>query len=538
MQRTAPVRRRPGLLLAAVLCLALAGCSKSNSPPPPGPPADVSGVFTWDSVPTTQGSGLDYTATLRRPGRGLVIEAVATNGATLATGTTGSDGSFVLSVDSTRAFYLRVKAQMLASGTPSWNFRVIDNTSSGALYFHRSPASGFHAAGNTGPFTVHASSGWSGSEYTFARSAAPFAILDVVRNAVDLIVSADATATFQPLAINWSVNNIAACCNVANGQISTSSFFNDQLYILGHADNDTDEYDTHVVAHEFGHYFEAFFSRADNVGGSHTGASRLDPRVAFGEGFGNAFSGMVQGTRFYIDTFNDDQGTSGIVSDLDDNMEWESQEGWWNETSVQAILYDLFDASNDGVDSVSLGFGPLYAVLSGAQRVTLSFTTPFSFIHHLKVENPGSSAAIDTLVAGEGIGSIVDEWDASGALTDIASFGPLYTPMGINAGATQLCGTDADGNYNRRLNRRLFYFEVVSTALLTVQASSSGGSDPGVAIYASGQEIAYSDPPGNATAQISRSLAPGFYTGEVYHVPHVETTSSVGTRCIDLSLTQ
>ena len=56
---------------------------------------------------------------------------------------------------------------------------------------------------------------------------------------------------------------------------------------------DTDEFDQHVIAHEFGHYIENNFSRADNIGGSHGLGDKLDPRVAFGEGFGYAFAAIV-----------------------------------------------------------------------------------------------------------------------------------------------------------------------------------------------------------------------------------------------------
>ena len=250
-----------------------------------------------------------------------------------------------------------MKAQLLRSGTPSWSFRVVDNTSSGALYFFRAPsaAGSFFAAGDTGPFDINAASGWGGAEYDFARDAGPFAIIDVARNVVDLVLATDPNAQFQPLDINWSIRNRPVSGNRANGEIGTSFFDGAELYLLGDANNDTDEYDSHVVAHELGHYFEAFFSRSDSVGGAHSGASLLDPRVAFGEGFGNAFSGMVQGNPYYIDTFALGQSDVAVVSDLDDNFEREGKEGWWNEVSVQVILYDLFDTSDDGVDNIGLG---------------------------------------------------------------------------------------------------------------------------------------------------------------------------------------
>ena len=66
---------------------------------------------------------------------------------------------------------------------------------------------------------------------------------------------------------------------------------------------DTDEFDQHVIAHEFGHYIENSFSRADNIGGAHGRGDKLDIRVAFGEGFGYAFSAIVLGDPVARDSF-------------------------------------------------------------------------------------------------------------------------------------------------------------------------------------------------------------------------------------------
>jgi len=74
------------------------------------------------------------------------------------------------------------------------------------------------------------------------------------------------------------------------------------IRILGDENNDTDEYDAHVVVHEFGHYFENSLSRADSIGGPHTQSDRLDARIAFGEGWGNALSGMILDDPVYRDS--------------------------------------------------------------------------------------------------------------------------------------------------------------------------------------------------------------------------------------------
>lgn len=89
------------------------------------------------------------------------------------------------------------------------------------------------------------------------------------------------------LKVNWSVNNVPQSGDKARGLIRTSHFAPDdnQLYILGKDGVDTDEFDTHVIAHEWGHFYQANISRSDSTGGRHGPGDVLDPRLAFGEGW-------------------------------------------------------------------------------------------------------------------------------------------------------------------------------------------------------------------------------------------------------------
>ena len=41
------------------------------------------------------------------------------------------------------------------------------------------------------------------------------------------------------------------------------------IHSCGQQNSDTDEYDRHVVVHEWFHYFEDHFSRSDSMGGVH-----------------------------------------------------------------------------------------------------------------------------------------------------------------------------------------------------------------------------------------------------------------------------
>ena len=177
---------------------------------------------------------------------------------------------------------LRVRAEMLRVGAPGWDFRVLDNVNGDALYTLAGMTFNTGAADLTR--NLHAESGWTGSGYGATRSAAPFAVLDVVYDAVQLVLSAAPDTVFPPLRLHWSAQNVPVT-GTGVGEIGSSKYrLGAGIFLLGSANQDTDEYDRHVIAHEFGHYLEHRFSRSDSIGGPHTLTDQLDMRLAFGEG--------------------------------------------------------------------------------------------------------------------------------------------------------------------------------------------------------------------------------------------------------------
>jgi hypothetical protein len=148
-----------------------------------------------------------------------------------------------------------------------------------------------------------ATTGWGSSSYTGDRAAAPFAILDAMYSGMQLVLATEPTAVFPPLDAFWSTGNTTAMGTPDDGGIGTSYYTsnpdggtpNPSLFLLGDADEDTEEFDDHVVLHEWGHYFEDNFSRSDSIGGQHGLGDSLDPRVAFGEGFATALAAIGLG---------------------------------------------------------------------------------------------------------------------------------------------------------------------------------------------------------------------------------------------------
>jgi hypothetical protein len=376
------------------------------------------------------------------------------------------------------------------------------------------------------------------------RAAAPFAILETMYKAVELITTVDQTVEIPQLVVNWSVNNIASWGDKTIGEIGTSHFTSaeNQLYILGAADSDTDEYDSHVIAHEWGHFFQANLSRSDSTGGSHSSTALTDPRLAFGEGFGNAISGMVLNDPVYVDTLGSSQN-NGFSIDVEDNDFGTVSIGWYSEASVQAIIYDLYDSASDGPDSVSLGFGPIYDVLVGDVPQQDSFVTIFSFIDSMKTQNPEAVTGINALLAYENISTtFVDEWDSTGAETNFSSSPAappaVYTELAIDGTATTLCGSSTHGSYNKLFNRRFFYFTIPTSGSYTIAAAPLNPvNDVDFIIYDSGDVVVVAAEGWSGVETTTQALVPGVYAGEVYEYGHIDSGFFVtSSACFSLTV--
>ncbi len=427
----------------------------------------IAGSILYEKVPVkSTGEGLDYTSITQEGAKWVLVEAVDSTGNVVDSTTTDSSGAYQLTaVPAQTDVKLRISAKMLQHGSPSWDVKVVDNTNSGAVYVMEGALS--NSGSSDSRRTLLAPSGWSGSDYTSTRVAAPFAILDDIYHSMNMVLGAESTVVFPPLVVNWSTYNKATSGNVNQGEIGTSYYSNSNLFILGDKDSDTDEYDNHVIAHEWGHYYEDKFSRSDSIGGSHGGGDTLDIRVAFGEGFGNAVSAMALQDPLYYDTAG-----SGQAGGWSMNIESESKNnpGWFSEASIQRILYDLYDSDDESSDTLSMGFAPLHRLFIGAQKQTPAFTSLFSFITELKRANSADADKIDEIVAHENIDTITDIYGNGRS-------GTPYSNVTVGGSAVNVCLSSDDGNYNKLSNRRYVKFTVSSADSYTIKIAQSNGSD-------------------------------------------------------------
>lgn len=127
-------------------------------------------------------------------------------------------------------------------------------------------------------------------------------------------------------------------------QVPSISFYlrgYNELYINGGrlgnvSTQDTDHFDDAVIIHELGHRIEDACGKMDSPGGSHNGLFRIDPRLAWSEGWGNFMGAHIiknnlssinpdpalstilgaPGWVYYLDTEGYKDDTSGTASEL------------------------------------------------------------------------------------------------------------------------------------------------------------------------------------------------------------------------------
>jgi len=434
----------------------------------------IIGKITYDRVHVnSNGIGLDYNNITKEPAKQVIVKAININGQVIKSTTTDDNGDYSLNyLPSNTELKIRVYAQLKKFGVGGWDVKVVDNTNGNSQYVMES--SSISLADNSLRVNLNAQSGWNGYSYSGERTAAPFAILGSIYKAMQKVLSADSRATFPSLVVNWSKNNVASGngdeAGLRDGQIITSHYNGEALYVLGDANSDTDEYDNHIIIHEWGHYFESKFSRADSIGGSHGAGEYLDIRVAFGEGWGNGWSAIATDDPIYYDTMGSSQSdgfSMNIESEIDENP------GWYSEVSIQKILYDLYDSNNDGADTLSLGFKPIYDVLVGQQKTTPAFTSIFSFITYLKEQNPSIRDKIDAILASENIASIQDIY---GSTIDSKLY--IYS-------LNNVCTTSRYGRLNKLYTHRYIRFSIYQNGNYTISAKQNDGSssDPDFSLY-------------------------------------------------------
>lgn len=533
------------LCLIAVLILLVSACGggssssgkKNNSsalPIDPSQQTSISGRITYDYVPhKSDYIGLDYANTEIKPIRAVQIEILNSNNQVIAAGSTDANGYYSLMVAKNTSVRVRVKAQLLNAQAPAWNFTVRDNTNNNSLYV----MDGNLASSGSEPSVrdLHAVSGWTGAAYTQTRTAAPFAILDGIYQGVEALVAAGNIEDFPALELRWSVKNKAADGNVNLGEIGTSYFNGNAIYVLGDQNSDTDEYDTNVILHEWGHYIEHTFSRTDSFGGEHLSNQKLDMRVAMSEGFANAFSSIMLDDAIYKDSLGQGQedGFWFDVSDLDNPVR-----GWYSEASVQAIIYSYY-LSDQGKPAKN--FGDLWVVFSSDDYIqSPSLISILSFADYAKQLHPEHTALIDDLLVNQNI-LAKDEFGTGETNSGgYAATLPVYKNITPNAGVVNVCSSNRFGAANKLGVSQFLQVSLMTSTYYTisVERTDSGlmNSDPDIYVYQRGAIYDVSDNVVVDNAELVSNFEAGTYIIEIMDAKNLNPDANSITSCFDVTI--
>jgi hypothetical protein len=454
---------------------------------------------------------------------------------------------------------------------------VLNNTNGNALYVLDSSVFNTGAAAVTRNLT--ATTGWGGGfsgTYTGARAAAPFAVLDTLYSATQFVIAqGDSTLQLPPLKAFWSAQNRPSAGDPADGNIvstlygSAGSLGSEVgIYILGAENTDTDEFDQHVLAHEYQHFLEDAISRTDSIGGAHSLGERLDMRVAFSEGFANAYSAMVLDDPLYRDSFGTAQG-----SDFNFNIESDAfgAPGWYSEASIHRIVWDFFDAANDAADSdgVTIGYGPMFDVFRAELRTDVPLTSVFAFISALKQRPSMPIDAINARVEAEGVPGTsfgidaqnIDAYATTETHSSVAPVSadlvlPIYSEIELNGPSVRLCadaevttpgGAVVPGVYNKLANRRFLRFSVPSARVIDIRVTCAASDascvglpqpDPDL-VLSQGPDYQFSDSADAFTERLQTSVQAGEHVLEIYEYSHIDDAAvdRRGRTCLTVNIT-
>jgi hypothetical protein len=493
--------RRLGTTVAALVAVSTAGCGGGGGGQSGQPleQATVSGAVTYDRVPTvlqdtgdSQTGRLDFASTIPTPVRGAVVEVLQGSSTTPLTSTTTDDaGHYSLTFQAmSNGGSLQVIALAKTLNPP---IQVEDNTNGNAIW-----AIGAPVAATGGTVDLHATHGWNATTSTYdpaQRKAAFFAILDSMTTAARAVLGAPHSDTLPAIAlpelkVNWSPDNVPGSGNVDVGFIGTSHFnpATREIFILGKAPVmgvsasgvDSDEFDDHVIVHEWGHFLEDAISRSDSPGGQHGAEDMLDPRLSWSEGFGDAIPAMLLGSPLYVDT-----GWSGTIQSAfgfdaetgeatDDPLTLDGQplRGPFSEFTVMRLLYDLFDASTatEGFDGVALGVGPILDAMRGPQTTADALVTLGWFVSGLRGQPGVSDTTLNPLLDYYSVGHITNAFGAGDP--DLEG---IYTPVpGFLFQASRVLAPRTLGESPNKRENNQYYVFTGNGANVTVTTSVTG----------------------------------------------------------------
>ena len=259
-------------------------------------------------------------------------------------------------------------------------------------------------------------------------------------------------------------------------------------------------------------------------------------RVAMGEGFGNALSGMVTDDPFYRDS-----NGSGQSQGFSINVESNDSTGWFDERTTAGVLYDLYDSNSDGDDTLSFGMGPIYAAFTASSYSNHpAFSSIFSYLAELKSQQSGDATAIETFAAARGINSTENFGVGETNNAGLASNLPIHKVANVNGSAVEVCSVDDNGDYNKLGNRAFLKFTATTAdhTLTMTKTSGPAGRDPDFVVYKNGARIAVSQEAGETLETVTIALSAGDHVIDAYDYTNIGDQGTSGDSCYDFTVTR
>ena len=297
------------------------------------PGATVSGTVTYEDHPYDLDGWVPETVLL--PVRGALVELVQiADGAVLAEGITGEDGTYELRVPITNPTFARLEVVSIVSGD-GIIVTVVD----------REDAVPYRVT--TERFLVRPADDVEVLIEIDADETAPaFNIADVAADGLRFIETRlpELPSDDLDLEVIWALGVASPCGTCFNGF---------RIDLTG-APEDPDGYDDDIILHEVGHFVQAHLSHDDSPGGQHDGTP-TDPTLAYGEGFAHFFSCWVRGEPTYLDYRTSDWRQKN-VEDLEEDYVGTTNgtlTGDVSEFLVSSVFWDLIDpAGNEPHDQL------------------------------------------------------------------------------------------------------------------------------------------------------------------------------------------
>ncbi len=380
---------RANLFLLVVYCFWLAACSSSKSGSSTSTSLDPGCVtvrsFSGNTITLAGSANYEF----RVNGNGAVNNTVAqanlpirqaqvaiynSTGTEVQCGTTDDSGNFSIVVPQLSGNYtVSVDSRIYNSMTKA---AVLNNPTEIRVHSVTSTVSGANSA-SVGTLTATATGTIKGGAFNILDKiyGANLYLITTTTGCSGSFTGCTPFTAAPAVAIYWDAG-VNPGTYFSAGALSFYLPGQSELYILGGVSGDTnssdcDHFDNSIILHEYGHFIEDIFADTDSPGGSHTGNTILDARLAWGEGWANFFQAATLNNPVYRDTSGNISGSTSVF--FNENLETPANdiptlmgEGNFREFSITRLLWDSIDAVNEGagVDTVSGTFAELWTIFT------------------------------------------------------------------------------------------------------------------------------------------------------------------------------